>query len=395
MTMEISTPSLRLLVHAAGTELRFHHLTVLPRRPLQGEDDVRRLYDELAPEVRGLGIQVLQEKVYGEPAAGSLVAAARSEALARHGAEADLPYTLVGCSPCRGGAIAGLQIFGVNGPRVTAGACRTLRHGDVPVGRELATGGHRMAFLSDIVGADPGGELAPDATTQCERMFRRADRLVEGLGVRFRDVARTLIYVPRLLDWYEELNRVRTEAYTRFGIFDPDRPSSLPASTGIAAAHPRGAECFMDLVMATGPGSEPPLRSMRSDQQCEAPSYGSAFSRGKKVRFAGETILFLSGTASIDREGRTAHVGDPDGQIKGAFDAVREMLATEDADCGDIGTSVMFFKNQQVYGCWRQLRRRQELPAMLAIPVYGDICRDDLLFELESTAVPGALDLEI
>ena len=387
--MESSTPSLRLLVHTAGTDLRFHHLTVLPRHPLRGEEDVRRLYDELEPEVQRMGIHVLQEKVYSEPEAGSSVAAARSEVLGRHEADTDLPYTLVGCSPCQGGAIAGVQICGVSGPRVTASACRTLSHGGAPVGRLLETGGYRMAFLSDVVGAGPGGELAPDATTQCERMFRRAGRLVEDLGFGFRDVARTWIYVHRLLDWYGELNRVRTEAYTRFGVFDPDRPSSLPASTGIQAAHPHGAECFMDLIMATGPDSEPLLGSMRSGQLCEAPSYGSAFSRGKKVHFAKETILFLSGTASIDQQGRTAHVGNAEGQIKKTFDAVREMLAAEGADIGDIATSVMYFKNQGVYECWQHLLRRQEVPAVPAIPVYGDICRDDLLFELEPTAMPG------
>ena len=32
---EILTPSARLLAHAAGEELRLHHLTVLPRQPLR------------------------------------------------------------------------------------------------------------------------------------------------------------------------------------------------------------------------------------------------------------------------------------------------------------------------------------------------------------------------
>ena len=42
----------------------------------------------------------------------------------------------------------------------------------------------------------------------------------------------------------------------------------------------------------------------------EAYDYGSAFSRGMRIDLNGLTILLISGTASIDDEGRTVHVGD-------------------------------------------------------------------------------------
>ena len=384
---EILTPSARLLAHAAGEELRLHHLTVLPRQPLQTEDELLRLYRELMAEVQGIGIHVLQEKVYGEPEASPSVAAARREALGRRGHE-ELPYTLVGSSPCQGGIVAGVQLCGVSGP-LAAGACRTLRHGGRPVGRLLETGRQRMAFLADVVGADPDGEITGGASIQCERMFRRAARLVEDLGFRFRDVARTWIYARRVLDWYGELNRVRSEVYKEVDALDPDDPASLPASTGIQAAHPRGAECFMDLVVVEGPGSATSQESICSVSQCEAASYGSAFSRGKKVHFAGRTLLFLSGTASIDSEGRTAHVEDPEGQIVLTMDTIRELLATEGADMDDIATSVLFFKDRRTYERWQELARQGRVLRVPGLPVYGDVCRDDLLFEVEPTAVPG------
>jgi hypothetical protein len=40
----------------------------------------------------------------------------------------------------------------------------------------------------------------------------------------------------------------------------------------------------------------------------EAYAYGSAFSRGMRIDLSGLTILLISGTASINDEGKTVHV---------------------------------------------------------------------------------------
>ena len=42
----------------------------------------------------------------------------------------------------------------------------------------------------------------------------------------------------------------------------------------------------------------------------EAYDYGSSFSRGMHIDLEGLTVVLISGTASIDEEGRTVHVGD-------------------------------------------------------------------------------------
>ena len=388
---EISTPSLRLMTHSAGTDLRLHHITALPRRPLEGEAAIRTLYQELAHELTERKLHVLQEKVYGEPRAGSMVAAARGEALARRQASEDhLPVTLVGSRPCHGGLIAGVQICAVGGPSLDGGACRTLRLDGQAVGRQLETSGIRLAFLSDVTGLDHQGRLPPDRTTQCELMFQRVVRLVQELGFFFQDVARTWIYVHHLLDWYGEFNRVRTAAYTELGVYDPENFRALPASTGIQAAHPGGAECFMDLLLVAGvgPGARP-SSPMNSTHQCEAASYGSSFSRGKKVTVPGTRILYVSGTASINLAGETVHVGDAGQQIIETLAAVQNLLQAEQADLQDIATSVLFFKDEEGFRCWEELERRQQVPALSGIAVYGDVCRHDLLFELEPTAVIG------
>ena len=52
----------------------------------------------------------------------------------------------------------------------------------------------------------------------------------------------------------------------------------------------------------------------------EACRYGSAFSRGMRIDLNGLSILLISGTASIDNEGKTVHVGDLRAQTRRTFD---------------------------------------------------------------------------
>ncbi len=381
---ETTTPLLRLLHHTAGDAPALHHITALPRRPLEAEQDLGALYEELAAELARQDLQLLQEKLFALASVSEAAAAARAEALARRGATADhLPATHVGCTPCQGGLVAGVQICAAD----SGAACRTLRVDGQAVGRQLDAGGARVAFVPDITGCDDQGHLPKDRTVQCENMFRRVTALVQALGFTFQDVARTWIYVDRLLQWYDELNRVRTAAYSELGVYDPQNFAALPASTGIQGAHPSGAECFMDLLLVSGDPATPPARPMRSTHQCEAGAYGSSFSRGKRVEVGGARLLYVSGTASIDLSGATVHLGDHRQQVLETMDAVQNLLSAEQTDLAQIVTSVLFFKKEQGFAAWQELCRQGRLPSFPGIPVYADVCRDDLLFEVEPLVV--------
>ena len=126
---------------------------------------------------------------------------------------------------------------------------------------------------------------------------------------------------------------------------------------------------------------------MRTPRQCEAYDYGSAFSRGMTVRFGQDRLLFASGTASIDDQGRTVHVGDSEGQNRETFAAVDTLLRHQGAAFEDVATGVLFFKQRRDLDAWRELRRLGVIPEIPAISVFADVCRHDLLFELEVTAV--------
>jgi enamine deaminase RidA (YjgF/YER057c/UK114 family) len=367
--MTVPTPEPSISSFTVGAEPRFHHVTVTTNQALTSEQGVRSLFraalGALPPDARRVHAKVFAAKP-GAAVVRSVLA------------DLGCPTTLVLDEPCVGGLLAGVQLLAVEG----AARCETVALDGRPVGTLVAFDGVQMLHLSSM-GTAPDRAGPP----RLEDLFERASDGVQAFGFGFRDVARTWIYVQALLDDYAELNRVRNQFFVREGIGGPPG-SPPPASTGIQGAHATGAPGFMDLVAVRGAGI---LEPMRTSHQCEAYDYGSAFSRGTIVRLPGQRLLFASGTASIDDSGATVHVGDPRGQILESYAAMDTLLRHQGATLADTVSGVLFFKDPQTHRAWKELRARGEVPDLPAVAVFADVCRSDLLFELEITAATGVV----
>ena len=113
--------------------------------------------------------------------------------------------------------------------------------------------------------------------------------------------------------------------------------------------------------------------------------YGSAFSRAARaITPAGETV-FVSGTASIDADGETTNIGDAQGQINTTIENVRAVLKDMHAADEDVVQAVAYCKTTEVENIFNALKSTLPWPW---VTVICDICRPDLLFEVEATAMP-------
>jgi 2-iminobutanoate/2-iminopropanoate deaminase len=125
----------------------------------------------------------------------------------------------------------------------------------------------------------------------------------------------------------------------------------------------------------------------------EAYDYGSAFSRGMRIDLKGLTILLISGTASIDAEGNTVHVGDLRAQVRRTFDNITALLAAEGATWHDIVRTTCYLRDiERDYKAFNEERtafyqeqRLNPLPASTGIQAI--LCRPDLLVEIEAIAM--------
>lgn len=133
-----------------------------------------------------------------------------------------------------------------------------------------------------------------------------------------------------------------------------------------------------------------------SDVLGEAPDYPrpSSFSRGLRADLeGGVTHLFLSGTASVGRNGETLYAGDFKAQLWRAYRNLTSLLQSEGATWHDVVRCTCYIRDiERDYADFNAIRTEffsalalDPLPASTA--VQARLCRSDLLVELDAHAI--------
>jgi enamine deaminase RidA (YjgF/YER057c/UK114 family) len=358
-------------------------VTVAPDEETALAGRAEAAFRELAVERVRRGLCPVYERVYGLATARDEVLALRRRVYAAHGLEPDTPVTFIEGAPVDGASFAGAQLWASLPGREGCGQVTELKTSDGGRGSEVAVEGGRLVFLASVDGADPNGALPAAPAAQAREMFDKAARALTELGLAYTDVRRTWIYIAEVLDWYGAFNEVRSRFHDRMGL---GRSGALdfPASTGIQGR--RGAEaCLMELLAVTserhGIGATMVHGSSRQRSACE---YGSAFSRAAVLEYGGRRVLHLSGTASIDGDGRTIHVGDYEAQVLETLLCAAAILEEHGARLEDIAQATCFCKDIEAYEAYRRVLRQLSIPVFPCVPVIADVCRDDLLIEIEA-----------
>jgi enamine deaminase RidA (YjgF/YER057c/UK114 family) len=212
-------------------------------------------------------------------------------------------------------------------------------------------------------------------------MFGLAEDLLHRAGMDFRDVVRTWIHIRDIDRDYGDFNRARREFFTARRI-DP-----VPASTGIGGG-PVSAAHDLCLGVFAAKAGRPLLRTvMTSPTLNEAVQYGADFVRGMKIVESNKIALYVSGTASIDEHGRTAHPGDFDAQAERMILNIAALLEGQGASVNDVVSAITYLKRPADSA---RLRSKLHAAGFEGFPhalVEAPICRPDLLCETEALAV--------
>jgi enamine deaminase RidA (YjgF/YER057c/UK114 family) len=311
----------------------------------------------------------------------------RRDAIYRlQGLDRTMPVTWVQGAPLQGCDFCGVQIWGI-APNDGAPHVATIKNPALGRGRVWTGRGFRMVHLPGIRGTNPEGVLEDGPVAQASRMFANAGAGLEAQGLKLTNVVRTWIYVARLLDWYDDLNRVRTPFYRAAGLGVEGGPA-FPASTGIMG---RGddEECQMDVLALEskelGRATATPI--CRSPRQDSSFNYGSAFSRGMALVIEGRRTVHVSGTASINTAGESTHVGDAEHQSLETLLSIAAILEEQGGGLQDITSATLFCKDRASLEAWERVTRLLRIPEFPKICVQADVCRRDLLVEMEAVAV--------
>jgi enamine deaminase RidA (YjgF/YER057c/UK114 family) len=338
------------------------------------------IYADVATVLRSDALQPVHERVFGSVAVAHGVLDARGKV---GDALADVAPTYIEGGPGTGPGLAGIELHAV---RLAHPDDRvwTVRAGNRAVGRAWTREGATHLVLQGLDGL--GGSMNAEAPRpdQAERMIYRAQRLLDATSGNYGHVVRTWIYLADILDWYPDFNRVRNKAYGALGL--TANAPQLPASTGIAGRNPAGAACIMDVrAILNGPT----VSFLSNRQQEDAFRYGSAFSRAALWEEGTCRHLLVSGTASIDEHGETRFPGDFAAQAHRTLENVQALLHDSSMRWDDVVAATVFLKRPQDLEAYRAIAAEHGIAEMPQVVVVADVCRADLLFEIEVTAGRG------
>ena len=119
----------------------------------------------------------------------------------------------------------------------------------------------------------------------------------------------------------------------------------------------------------------------------------SSFSRGMRIDLNGLTILLISGTASIDENGQSVHIGDFRAQMRRTFENITGLLAAEGCTWHDIVRTTCYLRDiERDYDAFNEERtaffKEQGLdPLPASTGIQAILCRPELLIEIEAIAM--------
>jgi enamine deaminase RidA (YjgF/YER057c/UK114 family) len=376
MTIACGSETARLRANRVGSELSF---VTWSGSAHDVETTTQAAYAAIDSLLRDRGCVPIQERVFAESAAGPALVRGRARAVGR-AAEWDVPPTCIEGAPIGRTGLAGIHVIAARG------TARQLALGDRAYGRVVDTSEARILGLSDVGRA--AARIAADPSEDAAAAIEATDGLLAREGFSFRDVARTWFYLRDILDWYGPFNAVRNASFRRIGLLGPEGDGRIPASTGIAGRNHRGGWCALDLLaLRPSDGGRAAIRRLHNRKQNEPTEYGSSFARAMEVSLGEARYVFVSGTASIDDHGATVHAGDFEAQTRYTLEAVEALLEGAGASLADVTQATAFLKNARDGRAFERIVEESTLRAVPLVTTLADVCRPELLFEIDAVAV--------
>ena len=352
------------------TTLSRANLTELFITALPDGGGFRSMFENVFHAVREHEATILSKDVFGVPA----VTKEGIEALYDVWGDVTWPVTWLDEGDSAGAALTGVTARAVTDVDVE----RIVLDGRT-VGSVFDDGAARRCVLGDLRPTDTSLPRRDQATATFDMM----ERALVMVDMAFSDVVRTWLYLDHLLEWYDLLNDVRNEFYRQRGLFD----RVVPVSTGVGGANAAGAAIIADACAIRPHGDDIKITPLPSPLQGSALEYGSSFSRAIEIDAGDHRRVLVSGTACIDPAGATAYVGDEARQIDQTMRVVAAILESRGMDWSNVTRAIAYIKDGTKAHQFADYLTANDLTDMPVVTTENDVCRDDLLFEIEADAI--------
>ena len=287
----------------------------------------------------------------------------------------------------------------------------------IKTGSASVRGGNHNKIPYLVLGSSAGRELLagglssymfPDDTrAAAEAAFDTVIQILEKEKMSADDIVRQWNYIGNILQMknnlqnYQIFNEVRGEYYQRYRTL-----KRYPAATGVGMNH---GGVIIDIT-AFQPAASVSLVAVKNPGQINAYEYGQQvlkgfsdkgrsfrnppqFERGLLITGEGRSVLLISGTASITGQ-ETVGTGDVEKQTVVTIDNISKL--TDPCRIGQLiahpglpgkkyGFLRAYIKRQNDFASVRRICEKY-FPDVPVSYIEADICRDDLLVEIEGEA---------
>jgi len=225
-----------------------------------------------------------------------------------------------------------------------------------------------------------------DSYEQTNEIFSVFNTLVNDNGMTlFNNTIRTWIYVRDIDNNYQGMAESRKTYFEQQGLVKETR---YIASTGIEAKlKETGSLVSLDSLSISNLKKEQIIRMEAPDNLCPTYDYGITFERGTMVEFGERAHLYISGTASIDKNGNVLFPFEIKKQTKRALDNISALLKRYGATLDDLAYLVVYIRNITEAGKVKDVLRRFVRKGIPVIMVEGAVCRPSWLVEIEGLGI--------
>ncbi len=244
------------------------------------------------------------------------------------------------------------------------------------------TSGIRHIYAEHLI--DSGADEHADSEKQTERIFDYLQqKLLEFNATIENSVLRTWIYAPHVDADYPGIVKARKDLFERINL---TKETHYISSTGIqGGTGGRFMRVSMDAYAVTGIPEENIRYIHAPEYMCPTHDYGVTFERATAVKLGQTDFLFISGTASIDKNGDVVHPGDIEKQTVRTLQNISALLGAACFAREDLSSFIVYLRDVADYGFTRPIieNYRDHLPAVY---VKAPVCRPGWLIEIEATA---------
>jgi len=280
----------------------------------------------------------------------------------------DCPVSIIGQAPLNGTKIAALVWC-----RESAAICRI---GD-KMHKVTERGIDEYWFTGGLSGAD-------GSYNQTVALLDELGAGLEAQGLTLEsNCMRTWLFVQNIDVNYKGVVDGRNTVFDRHGL-TPD--THFIASTGIEGRTEKCAnKVMLDAVAVSGPGVLVNYLNGASHLN-RTSQYGVRFERGTRIEYPDRNHVYISGTASIDNNGKILYEGDIVRQTERMIENVGVLL--EEAGCGfgQVGSMIVYLRDSADYAVVKDIfdKRFPDCPRVI---VQAPVCRPGWLVEMECIAI--------